>query len=93
MADPWWFAAPHRKACTEQAVLSSTVLSFWAYNPAYAEVQNTRAECRWTDIMRNGLTPKAAAEKAYKQIEAAIFAKFISSRRLDLFAQKRDYAD
>jgi multiple sugar transport system substrate-binding protein len=75
-ADTWWFADPHRKAYTEQSVLGPTVPAYWAFNPAYAEVQNTHVwSAAWADIMRGGMTAEAAADKAYKQIEA-IFAKY-----------------
>ena len=75
-ADTWWFADPHRKAYTEQSVFGPTVPAYWAFNPAYAEVQNTHVwSAAWADIMRGGMTPEAAADKAYKQIEA-IFAKY-----------------
>ncbi len=75
-ADPWWFADPHRKAYTEQTVFGPTVPAYWAFNPAYAEVQNTHVwSAAWADIMRNGMTPEAAAAKAFSQIEA-IFAKY-----------------
>jgi multiple sugar transport system substrate-binding protein len=75
-ADPWWFADPHRKAYTEQSVFGPTVPAYWAFNPAYAEVQNTHIwSAAWADIMRNGMAPEAAAEKAFKQIET-IFAKY-----------------
>jgi multiple sugar transport system substrate-binding protein len=74
--DPWWLADPHRKAYTEQAVFGPTVPAYWAFNPAYAEVQNTHVwSAAWADVMRNGMTAEAAAEKAQKQIEA-IFAKY-----------------
>jgi multiple sugar transport system substrate-binding protein len=74
--DPWWFADPHRKAYTQQGVLGPTVPNFWAFNPAAAEVENTHVwSVAWADVMRNGMTPQAAAEKAFKQIEA-IFAKY-----------------
>jgi multiple sugar transport system substrate-binding protein len=74
--DPWWLADPHRKAYTEQGVLGPTVPAFWAFNPAYAEVQNTHVwSAAWADIIRNGVTPQAAAEKAFSQIEA-ISAKY-----------------
>jgi hypothetical protein len=39
-SDPWWMADPHRKAYTTQSLLRPTVPVFWAYNPAYADVQN-----------------------------------------------------
>jgi multiple sugar transport system substrate-binding protein len=75
-ADPWWLADPHRKAYTEQTVFGPTVPAYWAYNPAYAEVQNTHVwSAAWADIMRNGIRPEAAATKAFIQIEA-IFAKY-----------------
>ncbi|MFZ3234475.1 MAG: ABC transporter substrate-binding protein [Stellaceae bacterium] len=74
--DPWWLADPHRKAYTEQGVLGPTVPAYWAFNPAYAEVQNTHVwSAAWADVIRNGMTAEAAADKAQKQIEA-IFAKY-----------------
>ena len=49
---------------------------FWAYNPAYAQVQNEHVwQTAWADIMQNGTTPQAAAEKAFKRVEE-IFAKY-----------------
>ena len=69
-------ADPRRKAYTEQTVFSPTVPAYWAYNPAYAEVQNTHVwSAAWADIIRNSMTPEAAAAKAFTQIEA-IFAKY-----------------
>jgi multiple sugar transport system substrate-binding protein len=74
--DPWWFADPHRKAYTQQAALSETIPAYWAFNPAYAEIQSTHVwPVAWADIIQNGTTPEAAAEKAFKQAEA-IFAKY-----------------
>jgi multiple sugar transport system substrate-binding protein len=75
-ADPWWLADPHRKAYTEQAVFGPTVPAYWVYNPGYAEVQNTHVwSAAWADVIRNGMTPEAAADKAFRQVEA-IFAKY-----------------
>ena len=75
-ADPWWFADPHRKAYTTQAVLSPTIADYWAFNPAYAQVQNEHVwPTAWADIMQNGTAPQAAAEKAFKRVEE-IFAKY-----------------
>jgi len=52
------------------------VPQFWAFNPAYAQVQNEHAwSAGWIDIMTGGMTPQAAAEKAFKRIEE-IFAKY-----------------
>jgi multiple sugar transport system substrate-binding protein len=74
--DPWWFADPHRKAYTTQALLSPTIADFWAFNPAYAQVQNEHVwPTGWADIMQNTAAPQAAAEKAFKRVEE-IFAKY-----------------
>ena len=74
--DSWWFADPHRKAYTTQALLSPTIADFWAFNPAYAQVQNEHVwPTGWADIMQNGVAPQAAAEKAFKRVEE-IFAKY-----------------
>jgi hypothetical protein len=43
-------------------------------NPAYAQVQNERVwPTAWVDIMKEGMAPQAAAEKAFKRVEE-IFA-------------------
>jgi len=74
--DPWWFADPHRKAYAEQAVLGPTLPQFWAYNPAYAQMQNEHVfPNAWAEIVKDGVTPQAAAEKAFKRVEE-IFAKY-----------------
>ena len=49
---------------------------FFVYNPAYAQVRNEHVFATgWTDVMQGGMTPKAAAEKAFKRVEE-IFAKY-----------------
>jgi multiple sugar transport system substrate-binding protein len=74
--DPWWSADPHRAAYVQQGLLGPTVPQFWAFNPAYAQVQNEHAwSAGWIDIMTGGMTPQAAAEKAFKRVEE-IFAKY-----------------
>ena len=74
--DPWWSADPHRKAYVEQGLLGPTVPEFFVYNPAYAQVRNEHVfGTAWADIMKGGLTPQAAAEKAFKRVEE-IFAKY-----------------
>ena len=41
------------------------------YNPAYAQVENEHVwQTAWADIMRNGTDAAAAADKAFKRIEA-----------------------
>jgi multiple sugar transport system substrate-binding protein len=74
--DHWWFDDPHRAAYTTQGLLGPTVPQFWAFNPAYAQVQNEHVWASgWTDIVTGGMTPQAAAEKAFKRVEE-IFAKY-----------------
>jgi multiple sugar transport system substrate-binding protein len=75
--DAWWLdpADPHRVAYVKQA-LGPSVPNFWVYNPAYAQVQNEHIwSVGWVDIMKEGMSPQAAAEKAFKRIEE-IFAKY-----------------
>src|SRR6202035_3379370 len=80
--DPWWFADPHRDAYVKQGVLGPTLPAFWAFNPAYAQLQNEHVwSVGWVDIMKEGMTPQAAAEKAFKRIED-IFAKYPIGERL-----------
>ena len=74
--DPWWFADPHRAAYTQQGLLGPTLPQFWVFNPAYAQVQTEHVwSTGWTDIMQGGMTPQAAADKAFKRVEG-IFAKY-----------------
>ena len=74
--DAWWFADPHRASYANQALLGPTAPNFWALNPAYAQVQNEHVwGAAWADIMQGGLSPQAAAEKAFKRIEE-MFAKY-----------------
>ena len=76
--DPWWLDPkdPHRAAYVQQCLLSPTVAQFWVFNPAYALVQNEHVFPNgWIDIMKEGMTPQAAAGKAFKRVEE-IFAKY-----------------
>ena len=76
--DPWWLDPkdPHRVAYTTQGLLGPTVPEFWVFNPAYAQVQNEHVwQAAWAEIMKDGVAPQAAAEKAFKRIEE-IFAKY-----------------
>ena len=74
--DPWWFADPHRAAYTQQGVVGETVPAYWAFNPAFAQVQTEHVWSQaWMDIIQHGMTPQAASEKAFKRVEE-IFAKY-----------------
>jgi ABC-type glycerol-3-phosphate transport system substrate-binding protein len=74
--DKWWFADPHRAPYTKQVLLDPTLPQFWVFNPGYAQVQNEHVwGTGWTDIMQGGMTPQAAAEKAFKRVEE-IFSNY-----------------
>jgi multiple sugar transport system substrate-binding protein len=76
--EPFWLDPkdPHVVAYVQQAVLGPTLPNFWVFNPAYAQVQNEHVwSVGWVDIMQGGMTPQAAAEKAFKRVEE-IFAKY-----------------
>jgi multiple sugar transport system substrate-binding protein len=74
--DPWWFADPHRKAYTTQALLGPTIADYWAFNPAYAQAQNEHVwPIAWADIMTGNVDPQYAAEKTFKRVEA-IFSNY-----------------
>jgi multiple sugar transport system substrate-binding protein len=76
--DPFWLDPkdPHRSAYTRQGLLSPTVPLYEAYNPGYSEAN---AQQIWgtaaADVIREGMTPQAAAEKALKSI-GQVLAKF-----------------
>jgi multiple sugar transport system substrate-binding protein len=74
--DHWWFDDPHRAPYTRQVLLDPTVPQFWVFNPGYAQVQAEHVwSAGWVDIMKEGVAPEMAAEKAFKRIEE-IFAKY-----------------
>ena len=74
--DTGWFADPHRAAYTKQGLIDPTIPEFWVFNPAYARVRNEHVwGAAWADIMQGGMTPEAAADKAFKRVEE-IFAKY-----------------
>jgi multiple sugar transport system substrate-binding protein len=77
--DPWWLDTkedPHRAPYVREAVLGPTFPAYNGFNPAWGQVS---AEQLWgnchADVIKNGMTPAAAVDKALKRVEA-IFAKF-----------------
>ena len=76
--DPWWTdpSDPHRATYVQEGVLGPTIPDFRAYNPAMGQVN---AEQLWgqchSDVIKNGMTPQAAVDKAFRRAEA-IFANF-----------------
>jgi multiple sugar transport system substrate-binding protein len=77
-SDPYWLSSkdPHVAAYTHQGVLDPTVPIHPVFNPGYAEAN---AQQIWgaaeADVIREGMTPQAAAEKALKRI-GEILAKY-----------------
>ena len=77
--DPWWVDTkddPHRSAYVHEAVLGPTFPAYNGFNPAWGQVN---AEQLWgvahADVIKNGMTPTDAVDKAFKRAEA-IFARF-----------------
>jgi multiple sugar transport system substrate-binding protein len=77
--DPWWLdtkSDPHRAPYVTEAVLGPSIPGYNGFNPAWGQVS---AEQLWgnchADVIKNGTTPAAAVDKAFKRAEA-IFAKF-----------------
>ena len=77
-SDPFWLDPkdPHLSNYTRQALLDPTVPGYPAFNPGYAEAN---AQQIWgsaaADVIREGMTPQAATEKALKQMDQ-ILAKY-----------------
>ena len=77
--DPWWTdtkSDPHRLPYVTEAVLNPTIPQYNGFNPAIGQVN---AEQIWgqchSDVIKNGMTPAQAVDKAFKRVEA-IFSKF-----------------
>ncbi len=76
-SDPFWLKEdPHRTAYTQQTLLGPTLPIYEVFNPAIAQVN---AEHLFSvaefDVMKEGMAPEAAIDKAFKRVEA-IFAKY-----------------
>ncbi len=57
-------------------MLGPAIPDFLAYNPAYAEVEAQQVWGQtYADVYKDGMTPEAADEKAFKRIEQ-IFARY-----------------
>jgi multiple sugar transport system substrate-binding protein len=75
--DPFWLKEdPHRTAYATEGLINPTVPNYPVFNPGYAEVN---AQQVWglavADIVKDGMTPQAAADKALKRI-GVILAKY-----------------
>jgi multiple sugar transport system substrate-binding protein len=77
-SDPFWLdpADPHRVAYTTEGLLAPTAPNYPVFNPGYAECNSQQI---WgvaaADVIREGMTPQAAADKALKRM-ATILAKY-----------------
>jgi multiple sugar transport system substrate-binding protein len=75
--DPFWLKEdPHRAAYAQQTLLGLTMPFYEVFNPAMAQVNAEHVfMVAEFDIMKDGMAPQAAAEKAFKRVEE-IFAKY-----------------
>jgi multiple sugar transport system substrate-binding protein len=77
-SDPFWLNGgdPHVTAYAKEGAIDPTVTNYPAFNPGYAEAN---AQQIWgtaaAEVIREGATPQAAAEKALARI-GAILAKY-----------------
>jgi multiple sugar transport system substrate-binding protein len=75
-SDPFWFADPHRKAYTNETLYGPTIPIYEARNPGMAPVGAENVQMNTViNVMKNGMTPQAAVDAAFKRIET-IFAKY-----------------
>ena len=76
--DPFWLdpSDPHRSNYVREGLIDATLVNYPVFNPGYSEVNATQI---WgsaeADVIRNGLTPEQAADKALKKVET-ILAKY-----------------
>jgi multiple sugar transport system substrate-binding protein len=77
--DPGFWLDPKNEpleAYTRQGVFGPTIPPYEVFNPARAQVSSERVfALAGIDVIRNGMTPQAAVDKAFKRTEE-IFAKF-----------------
>ena len=63
-------------AYTTQVVLGPTLPPLWVSIRPMAQVESEHVwQKAWAEIMKDGMAPEAAAEKAFKRVEE-IFAKY-----------------
>jgi multiple sugar transport system substrate-binding protein len=79
--DPFWLKEdPHRTAYSTIGMVNPTVPNYPCFNPGYAEANANQV---WgiavADVVRDGMTVQAAADKALKRI-GTILAKYPVAR-------------
>jgi multiple sugar transport system substrate-binding protein len=76
--DPFWLHSgdQHRTAYITETLVGPTIPLYEAYSPAAAQVDSEHVfQLAWNDIVNNGMTPEAAADKAFRRAKE-IFAKY-----------------
>jgi multiple sugar transport system substrate-binding protein len=76
--DPWWQDPkdPFRAPYVREAVLGPTVPAYNGFNPAWGQVNAEQLVGQaHADVIKNGMTPAAAVDKAFKRINV-IFEKY-----------------
>jgi len=76
-SDSFWLREdPHRAAYAQQTLLGPTMPFYEVFNPAMAQVNAEHVfMVAEFDVMKEGMAPEAAIDKAFKRAEA-IFAKY-----------------
>jgi multiple sugar transport system substrate-binding protein len=76
-SDPFWLNEdPHRAAYCQQTLLGQTMPFYEVYNPAMAQVNAEHVfMVAEFDVMKEGMAPEAAIDKASKRVEE-IFTKY-----------------
>jgi ABC-type glycerol-3-phosphate transport system substrate-binding protein len=73
-SDPFWLKEDqHRTALTEMTLFGPTIPVYEAYNPGMAPVGAENALMTAViNVMKNGMTPAAAIDQAFKRVEAVV---------------------
>ena len=76
-SDPFWLKEdPHRTAYAQQTLFAPTLPMYEVFNPAIAEINSEHLfSVAEFDVIKDGMAPEAAIDKAFQRIEA-IFAKY-----------------
>jgi len=76
--DPFWLHSgdQHRTVYITETAVGPTIPLYEAYSPAAAQIDSEHVfQVAWSDVVANGMTPEAAADKAFKRAKE-IFAKY-----------------
>jgi multiple sugar transport system substrate-binding protein len=76
-SDPFWLKEdPHRTAYAQQTLFGPTLPIYEVFNPAIAQVNSEHLfSVAMFDVMKQGMAPEAAIDKAFKRVEE-IFMKY-----------------